>query len=138
MSATLTAYDAILREVYAPIVAADRPSLLLASPEWWAWAKEWREPIPLTAEQEAENAAWKAALPRACEEISVLRGEYDRRADEIEERYHVKIYRTDDDDLDVDEMWSEPPCVPGLRAKAGAPPEPPMWLAGQTITFRRA
>lgn len=135
MSADLSTYSKELLARMRPGILERIGGVFLYSPEWRAWADKWREAVPLTAEQERANAAWRTRLPVARKALDAAADAYQQAIAGIEHEFSVTVSQ-DEDGYDIDE-YATPHRV-AYRTKAGAPPEPPTWpTGGGTIQFRR-
>lgn len=138
MSAILKTYDKTLLASYSSVILDRTTSnFIRPTPEWSAWAAEWREEVPLTAKQKRENAAWERRVERARRELARTMESFA----EIERKYGVSVsqgcYECDGEpSIDA----GDPPHKTTYRTKPGAPPEPSSWPPvkyGSTIRIRR-
>lgn len=128
MSATFGTLDPLLKRLYTAAIV-DRFFKMpdFTTPEWRAWADQWREEVPLTREQERENAEWCERVKKAREDLAQLHANYLENVAGIEGTYGVRAVLTGEDgdgEYDVDDYC--PPHRPTYRTKDGAPPEPQM------------
>lgn len=110
------------------------------TPEWRAWADEWREEVPLTNEQVQENAAWRKRVAMARTRLAEIQAATAASLNAVETDFGVKVFSTtgegDDGEYEVDDY--DPPHRPTYRTKDGAPPEPRHWKSAKFVTFNRA
>lgn len=103
------------------------------TPEWRAWADEWREEVPLTREQERENDAWRGRVKEARERLAQIEADFSASLKGLASEFGVRVTGGgyDDEGYDVDDY--DPPHKTTWRTKDGALPEPQHW---KTIKFR--
>lgn len=138
MSAETAFFSKELLSLYANTLIDRLTSRIIKpTPEWSAWAAEWREEVPLTAQQKRENAAWgrrveraRRALNRALESFA-----------EIERKYGVSVAQgCYECEGEPSIEAGDPPHKTTYRTRPGAPPEPPFWpkvVYGSSIKWVR-
>lgn len=139
MTAQLTTLDPIMKRWYVGyLVDRFTQNVLKPTPEWSAWAAQWREEVPLTRKQQRENASWRRRVKDATKALREAEAKLRDEIVSIEHDYGVRVFAGGcgcDDGDGESTIESDQPHKVTYRTKDGAPPEPPMW---PTIRFETA
>lgn len=122
---TMGSFDPLLKRIFAEKILERLELPDWTTPEWRAWSKEWREEVPLTAEQERENAEWRKGVKVARERLASMVADFGAALDGIASEFGVRVSGGGEDEWEIDDY--DAPHKPTYRTKDGAPPAPPMF-----------